>query len=227
MATKKQSSYHNLRSPPIRRTSPSASKAWKQNLRTACLCRARQQRVDNSSPISPARRLVESEMLQQGVIMYGSDSPEVLMIDRCDELMDYFLSDDDFIELLEEVERELEVAAVRRIDEILKLDEEDFQQRIEDYEAWEEEPYNDQTWCPLCQEARLLNTTDGIRCSNNMNGWCTFALPNFFAMASLRDRLRVAYEKHADGCREKLLFRLDTDCKLIAMCTGCGMEIRL
>jgi hypothetical protein len=89
-----------IRSPPTRKGTPVACKAWKENLRTACLNRARRlstpRTAENASlcveDVQPVRLLVENEMIEQGVLLmssswdaqYPNTTPSLSLVDTVD-----------------------------------------------------------------------------------------------------------------------------------------------
>ena len=236
------------------------SKTWKEKLRTACLDRAREKRRRTPvkkvhEQVQSARLLIEKEMIEQGIVLSSpcTVSPDVDSMEETPRLSSPetphasdFISEEELFELLSQVEAELEKVDTLQLEEMLEFvhgDQMDLEERIADYQEWEESSKTQQVeavLCPICSECNLLQSLPSHRlvCPNHMDGSCDFDLPNpnNLSLQDLRERLHLAYEHHASYCLGSLSFRVlndsstdDTAChrreNLIAQCSTCGTSI--
>lgn len=249
-----------------RKETPLSSKEWKKNLRRACLLRAVHRRrgsTPNSgsrlhnndyeswtNPYSEARMLLEDEIQQYGIAVSSPCQPRMLhstlLNNICEsQELPYEMSEDEFIELLEEIERDIERAAALRleeeIDRIYNDDQEYLEYQISQFEVEENnDDVNDKqqrVLCPLCQEAYITQTScatftedPDLVCPNFMDGSCAFRLSGRTGLTTeiLRYRLSQAYTAHSEYCNGDLSIRLTTDAAtsdLHGLCELCSSNI--
>ena len=223
-----------------RKRTPVASKSWKENLRQACLYRARQRRsspeaLTDQDMLSP-RLLIEDELRQHGVKLISPCMDRNQQQSTPQKSVDHYISEEELFELLQEVEDEMQRSDAIHLEEMIEIarDEEQYlENQIADYELWEESKMIEgspvQVLCPICQEANLTNTPNGdIICPNHMDESCSFCLAEGqpVSLFHLRQRLRQACEQHGAHCQNSLCFEITSDTSnLIANCSVCHMTI--
>ena len=218
--------YQHLRpNAPPQTPSPS----WRANFKQSCLERARRNRDSHiKAKRQSARELIEEELEESGVMIGESrkrKEPEEFLSEE-----DYFISEYDLYELMQEVEEELQRdgtwyaprddfvleptaelmrpltlnAEERLVEELEQLEryEEQFRNLIADYDDWEE-PMDSDVLCPVCKEANLMLEDSVITCPNYMSGYCALhieAPSETLTLMGLRDQLAVAFGDHAGSC---------------------------
>lgn len=264
---------------------PTAS--WKDDLRRACLDRARQRRrqerqrpsseqaitlrndprirdyPDDDEPgyychETSAQALIQEELNQFRVTVRTPSQPERgtnharrKELRRDDHNFNndhqhYSMTEEEWIELIQEVEEEMERAEALQLEQALELDrseEQYWQEQIahfdeheyNDYDDDDYHDYNDGTQvtvvCPICHEANLTETTHGdVVCPNHMDGSCLLHLSprNGLTRQSLCHALSLAYQEHARYCNGNLFFEMEysmAECPsghhLNAVCSVC------
>jgi hypothetical protein len=202
---------------PHKRT-PTA--ALKESLRKSCLKRARNRRNKQD-----ARCIVRDELEQHGMSV---DSP-------CSEASEYRISEQEWIELLEMVEQEYEQAQLQQWTETEEQHaaQEEYEQRYlleqaNDFDEWQAQQLHEEesfVLCPICQDANLLQTDEGILCPNHMDGYCSLQLSRpLLQLETLRELLRLTFDRHGSHCSGKLSFQVaasPADTTLVAVCSTC------
>jgi hypothetical protein len=141
----------------------------------------------------------------------------------------YNMSEEEWVLLLEEIEHELEEAAMDR-----QLQDQDtfLEDQIAYYEQLHENE-NDESMvvlCPVCQEARLVQTAaNEIVCPNSMDGSCSMRLTRCSStLLILKELLRSTIEHHSMACTGLASFDVDgTGSYIRATCTVCQGSIQL
>ena len=156
----------------------------------------------------------------------------------------YTMSEDEFIELLEEFESDLDLAL---LEEELDLEEGLLQDQIASYENNQSAQYrNSSLSCPVCFQGCLESvlSDDGsceIVCSRAFVGHksyvvdantgfapCSFHLaPGVTTLERLIERIETATTTHADYCDESLTFACPSPNVLTGSCRACGTLMRL
>jgi Replication protein A interacting C-terminal len=155
-------------SAPARKITPIASKTWKENLRRACLERARRGRkklaenhhadsaIENENGLS-VRCMVEDELRQRAIAIHSPCNEGQFQLEpyrdpteRMDALEEsctevpkahHFITEEELFELLAEVEQEIERNEALHLDEMIELarhESEYLQDQVSDFERWEE-----------------------------------------------------------------------------------------
>jgi len=262
--------------PVARKITPTASKTWKENLRRACLERARQRQrrrpssnnnhddddnedSSNMMMMVPAvRQMVEEELRQRSIAVRApcfSDEPEptnelssMAMMDSDEQSNEivvpkaqHFISEEELLELLEEMEQEMEREQASLVDDMLQRAENERQyleEQVLDFQQWEEmhQHQDDAVPCPVCHEENLMFSGDGtmIVCPNSMDGSCSCSLQlcnnntnnNLRTLHDLQDKLRQAYEEHSLHCHHFLTFSSQNG-HLQASCSACSGSLQL
>lgn len=197
--------------------------AWKSKLKQACLERARKRQRSDEELASPSA-MIAHEMQQQRVRLQLDEDP----MDDFDEAEYYCMTEDEWIELLEEVEEEMERAKAQWLDQVIEDERNQIEQQVADFEYWQEADGEEEgVFCPVCKDASLSLSMDGsIVCPNAMDGSCAVQLsyrPGL-DLDTLRSLLSSAYEQHGRHCLEPLGF--DTvvrgpETMLRAVCLEC------
>lgn len=182
--------------------------------------------LDGSTPV---KRLYGSSEKREP--LDSMDSEEL------NELQDgeYKISKEEFEELLNDVQEELQREDELLEEEIWELERAEAMERerlihqIDNFESWEEQRLqqnpNPSTYispllsnsnnltsplvtCPICNSSSLMETPhDGIKCTNAPNG-CTFQLDiahEGLTLNHLQDQLRTVYEEHSAVCTSGVL----------------------
>jgi len=228
---------------PARKITPTASKVWKDNLRRACLDRARSRRRRNApaAAAAAARYMVEEELRQQGIALRSPCTTQDL-VESADQMMEvvtdvpkanHFISEDELFELLEEVEEEIERTEAERLDDMIQQvqnEQQYLEDQIVEYEKWEENNKLAQAAadnrlavpCPICQDENLLQSDNhSIVCPNHMDGSCTMQLDNAdLNLIDLQAIIQAAFEAHSASCHDCLSFHI-CEGRLLATCAVC------
>lgn len=102
------------------------NKIWKDKIRRACIDRVRQRD-------SPTARQVVQDTLREA-------NAEPMQVDREDE-DPYTLTEEEFLELLEEVEQERQKYEQEQLEEqlgLMRLQQDDLAEQINEFEEWEQ-----------------------------------------------------------------------------------------
>jgi len=262
---------------------PTAS--WKDDLRRACLDRARQRRgqqrrsseqgitipddphiidspndeeSDYYNERTSARELIQQELNQYRLITVLTPGPpergrtntrnalnendaQTFTEHQDDEYhQHYSMTEEEWIELIQEVEEEMERAEAIQLEQVLELERHEEQYWQEQISEFDDHEYNDddgayygtqvKVVCPICHEANLTESAQGdVVCPNHMDGSCSLLLSprNGLTRQSLCHALSLAYQEHARYCNGNLFFEMKYgmgDCgpdHLNAVCSGC------
>uniref|UniRef100_A0A7S3DMA8 Uncharacterized protein n=1 Tax=Entomoneis paludosa TaxID=265537 RepID=A0A7S3DMA8_9STRA len=253
---------------------------WKDQVRQACLRRAMQSKLRRKRPLqsnnlqeplqshlsssSSPRAFLEDELRLRGV---NVESPILVRethrsaqdqkpddVDMMDEALEeheaYTMTEDEFIDLLEEIEAELKT---RQLEEELDREEEMMQDHIAAFESVEEpnETSSCSSICPLCQGRTLLLSYDSstgtsiVSCNRlldtnhqtsedssgenmQISESCPFLLAGIDTLSNLQQRVEVAQTTHADFCSNpSLQFSNPSPSSLSASCQMCEMTMML
>lgn len=176
------------------------------------------------------RELIDQAMFEQGIVVQSPCTSQ-----GSNSML--FMSEDELIELLEEVEAEMERAENTQLEELLEVERNAMiylEEQIADFESREHARNeglgdSDEVLCPVCNEAYLLrNSSGGIACPNSMNGSCSLRLDyqQDLDLNKLRDILCLACEEHASCCSRTLAFHATTE-QLTATCKECLLRLSL
>jgi hypothetical protein len=216
---------YSKRSPPA---------AWKDSLRRACFDRIRQQRTNHNphqppSPQLSAQQVVAYESRQQGVsvrwpVVENHRHGNLLIYDEVDSLSmiptNYSMSEEEWIELLEEVEQELDRS---RCEHILLEQDIYLEDQIADYERWQQEKEDSELTipCPICYGRLSQTAANEIVCPNSMDGSCSMQLLDTrVSLPELSDALQETIERHAVACSGIFAFERLGE-RLVATCSTC------
>ena len=192
--------------------------------------------------VSPPTRKWNSQADEQSTIMMDCGGEET---GRNDDENLFVLTEDEVIDLMEDIEREWKQHQEKLLEEEMNRIENEEQalyESIAEYEQWREDGNGDGTQdsavlCPVCQEA-YLTTSDtwemgsDIVCPNHMDGSCALRLeprPGL-SLTSLKERLAHAISTHVDVCSHPISFHVSSevisdDCLLSLLwgtCSVCG-----
>jgi hypothetical protein len=211
-----------------RRAHKRASPLWKQTVRQACLDRAR----NSCSQTTNVAMILREELRKINVI--AMDSSATVVADE----FSYCMSEDEWIEILQEIELEMEQSKVNDILDRKREEDRRWEQQIEDFQRLQQDSYSNATndrvlevLCPICREEKLIQTQrEGeITCPNAMGGACglRLAAQPGLSLESMQDRLRSLYELHAAvNCPGTMAFAItstmDNRTDLLATCSACG-----
>jgi hypothetical protein len=200
-------------------------RGWKEDLRQSCLIQARKKRRTS------ALHVVEHELghyrVQVASAVNTPDRPSSSsqQQNNVDNEEDYLISEDEWIELLEEVENEIERSNVEQH----ALEQERYEElhthleeQIADYELWSNREEEEGVVCPVCNNADLIQNHSGeVVCPC---GLCAVNLGKK-RLDSLRQTLQRAYEDHSIYCGGPLTFRVasasDGETCIEAVCSEC------
>ena len=192
---------------------------------------AQQQQQDEGTTYMDSRSLVEAELELHGVRVVSppsdrkwnhhsqeEQSTTIMMMD-CGETAattsnypdGLVLTEDEVIELMDEIEREWKQHQQRILeDEMDRIEKEEqaLFDTIAEYEQWTDDDSNAViVLCPLCREANLTTSQcsemgDDIVCPNHMDGSCAFRLEarSGLDLTGLKERLAHAIATHAEIC---------------------------
>mmetsp|Transcript_3308 Transcript_3308/g.6896 ORF Transcript_3308/g.6896 Transcript_3308/m.6896 type:complete len:266 (-) Transcript_3308:4-801(-) len=232
---------------------------WKEQIRSACLVRAKQSRQsmkrplhqeftnqkfddDSSEPmitttLTSPRDFLEDELRQRRVIVQSpmkdnDKSEDVEMLESStdqEEEEAYTMTEDEFIELLEEIEQDWNI---EQLEEQLLLEEEMVQDQVASYEHLSQEARqrgpSRSVLCPLCQsDIQHPNSRGILLCTGSESLSCPFHLSRI-TPDELRERIDSARRTHADFCSsESLTFSNPNPSTLTASCHACEMRMML
>lgn len=210
---------------------------WKEDLRRACLERARQSRLDlvrrkrgqlptqsdNEEELSPLMMVMEECQNQKVGVNTSTNTFNTVNRDdnqnfgamELDKTLldsgDHTLTEDDLFEILREVEEELRLDEEIFLEEVLKAEDDFIEDTVADYEHWQEtKKCDEQIPCPICQTSKLA--IDSLRaeiyCTDE---FCPFRKRAEMVQAPLaffRDQLSRIHEIHSDKCSSPIRFQI-------------------
>lgn len=221
----------------------SARKCPKRRLRQACFERIHK--------YASARELVHATLAQHGCVVrmdvcehQKEENDDRFPMDETDDHPSFmesssettkktstYITEEELWELMQEVEDEMQRALVEQVDyQSLHEDDEDaLERQIDDFDKWQGGEF-DGVMCPVCMEARLLETPEALLCPHSMDGSsCNFRLlreerePDLLC---LQNQLFLTIEGHGlctVGCPGQVCFAMNSRCPvgLVAHCTVC------
>ena len=183
----------------------------------------RQRGVYLESPLHAIREITSENALHKPMAISEND-PENYDNDVEEP---YTMTEDEFIDLLEEIEADFEM---NKIEEELAIEEEMLQDQIDSFQSQMEENTGlSSISCPLCKSGYLgcspcaEGTLESVHCSQ-----CPFSLAGVTTLANLQQRIDTAQGAHADFCSEGYLEFCNPDqVTLTASCQFCGTHMVL
>lgn len=140
---------------------------------------------------------------------------------------EYSMAEEEWIALLEQVEREMQQAQMEQA-----LEEQDMylEHQVASYEQWQLEARSapdklaEGTPCPLCSDGNLLTTgLNDIVCPNYMDESCHFRMVNAsISLSGLHKTLQNTIEQHSKACSGTVSFHFEPASQvLLACCPVC------
>lgn len=193
----------------VRRVTPTSSKAWKERVKNNVIQRLR-------SNTRSLQKLLHEELERNSVMV---DSP---CVEQDDTNYDFAISEEELLQLQEEIERDRELERIHYEEELIELAQSQEQYLLDQIDAYEHTVNNDKeeesVLCPICRDNYL---TTGISCPGTMDGSCSLDVRTNLGVMDLKEILGMVYERHSmAGCSGELIFYMQSN-HLQAACSIC------